>query len=91
MTTLALRPRGARLLVRKDEAEAEIAGIHIPAEAREEPTSGVIVAVGEKQQEFHVEQRILFSRFAGEKLTMDGDTLYFLDAEEVLGYLRAAN
>lgn len=86
---MILNPRGSRLLVKKDEGEAQLAsGLYLPEEARERPTSGTVVAVGPQQGEFAPGNRVIFGQYAGEELKMDSGTLFILDEEEIMGSLR---
>jgi chaperonin GroES len=83
----SLVPRGSRLLVKKDESEEKIGGIVIPAEYRDRPTSGRVVAIGPEQSEFAVGQRVIFGQFSGMDLVTKAGTQYLLDADEILGSL----
>ena len=45
---MALKPLGDRVIVKADEAEAQTAsGLYLATEAKEKPTTGIVVAVGE--------------------------------------------
>ena len=45
---MALKPLGDRVIVKADEAEAQTAsGLYLASEAKEKPTTGVVIAVGE--------------------------------------------
>jgi len=89
-----LIPFGPRILVRKADAPDEVGGIAIPDEAKESPSEGVILDIGEIQElrstalpiSLAVGDTVLFSRFAGTKVEINrNEFVYLLHIEEVFG------
>ena len=94
-----LTPLGERVLVRRvQEAETVRGGIIIPDTAKEKPQEGVVVAVGtgkyDKGQ--HVPMtvkegdRILFGKYSGSDIKLDGQEYLIMREDEVLGVIENA-
>ena len=92
-----VRPLHDRLLVkREDESEEKIGGIIIPDTAKEKPQRGKVVAVGNgkvteegKRVPLDVKSgdRILFGKYSGNEVKIDGDDYLILREEDVLAIL----
>jgi len=86
------------LLRRVEETETVRGGIIIPDTAKEKPQEGVILAVGtgkyEKGQTIPLAvkegDRVLFGKYAGTEIKIDGEELLILREEEILGILSGA-
>jgi chaperonin GroES len=94
-----LTPLHDRILIRRvEEAETLRGGIIIPDTAKEKPQEGVIVAVGtgrhEKGQTIPLAvkegDRVLFGKYAGSEIKIDGEELLILKEDEVFGILTGA-
>ena len=95
MTTL--RPLHDRVLVRRVEAQDDKHGsIIIPDTAKEKPQEGKVIAVGNgkvtdegKKLPLDVKagDRILFGKYSGSEVKIDGDEYLILREEDVLGIL----
>ncbi len=94
-----LTPLHDRLLVRRiEEMETVRGGIIIPDSAKEKPQEGVVVAVGQGKREkgeripLDVKEgdRILFGKYAGNEVKIDGEELLIMREEEILGVLSGA-
>ena len=92
-----VKPLADRLLVKLvDEAETQKGGIIIPDTAKEKPVEGEVVAVGSgktddkgKQHPLTVKtgDRILFGKYSGQEITVDGVEHLILREDEVLGVI----
>jgi chaperonin GroES len=92
-----LRPLHDRILVKRlDEGEQKRGGIIIPDTAKEKPQQGEVRAVGsgkllETGQRTPVEvkagDRILFGKYSGSDIKLDGDEYMILREDEVLAVL----
>ncbi len=92
-----LIPLGDRLLVERLEAEATTAGgIVLPDAAKEKPIEGKIIAVGEGRRNDDGEtiplqvkkgDRILFGKYAGTEVKLDGDEYLIMKEDDVLAIL----
>ena len=92
-------PLHDRVLIRRvEEAETVRGGIIIPDSAKEKPQEGIVIAVGtgkfEKGQTIplavKVDDRVLFGKYAGTEIKIDGDEYLILREEEILGILSGA-
>jgi chaperonin GroES len=95
-----LTPLHDRILVRRvEEADTVRGGIIIPDTAKEKPQEGVVIAVGtgkfEKGQTIPLAvkegDRILFGKYAGNEIKIDGEELLIMREEEVLGILSGSS
>ena len=94
---MKVRPLHDRLLVkREDESEEKIGGIIIPDTAKEKPQRAKVVAVGNgkvteegKRVPLDVKSgdRILFGKYSGNEVKIDGDDYLILREEDVLAIL----
>jgi chaperonin GroES len=93
-------PLHDRILVRRvEEAETTRGGIIIPDTAKDKPQEGEVIAVGKgkineegKVRPLDVKEgdRILFGKYAGTEIKLDGDEYVIMREEEVLGLLSGA-
>src|SRR5579871_5246515 len=97
---MAFRPLGDRVLVRRvEEEEKTKGGIIIPDTAKEKPQEGEVLAVGPgarddsgKLQPLDVEvgNRILFGKWSGAEVKLDGEDLLIMKESDILGVLEPA-
>ena len=95
-----LTPLHDRIVIRRvEEAETTRGGIIIPETAKDKPQEGEIIAVGkgksnEKGEVFPLAvkagDRVLFGRYAGTEVKIDGEDFLIMKEEEVLGILEGA-
>ena len=96
-----LTPLHDRILVRRvEEQETVRGGIIIPDTAKEKPQEGEVIAVGkgkvnEDGKVFPLDvkagDRILFGKYAGTEIKIDGDEFLIMREEEVLGTLQGTS
>ena len=94
------RPLGDRVLVRRVEEDAKSkGGIIIPDTAKEKPQEGEIVAVGPGVRnedgevtppDVKVGDRILFGKWSGTEVRIDGEDLLIMKESDVLGVVVAS-
>jgi chaperonin GroES len=94
---MKIRPLHDRILVKRlDEEEKTKGGIIIPDTAKEKPQEGKVIAVGNgkitedgKTLALEVQKgdRILFSKYAGTEITLEGDEHLILREDDVLAIL----
>jgi chaperonin GroES len=94
---MAFRPLGDRVLVRRvEEEEKTKGGIIIPDTAKEKPQEGEVLAVGPgarddsgKIQPLDVKtgDRILFGKWSGSEVKLDGEDLLIMKESDILGVL----
>ena len=96
---MAFRPLGDRVLVKRvEEEEKTKGGIIIPDTAKEKPQEGEVVAVGPgarddngKLQPLDVKagDRILFGKWSGTEVKLDGKELLIMKESDIMGVLAA--
>ncbi|HEY2709108.1 MAG TPA: co-chaperone GroES [Caulobacteraceae bacterium] len=94
---MAFRPLGDRVLVRRvEEEEKTKGGIIIPDTAKEKPQEGEVLSVGPgarddsgKLQPLDVKvgDRILFGKWSGTEVKLDGEDLLIMKESDILGVL----
>ena len=97
MSNLSVRPLHDRLLIKRlAEDEKTAGGIFIPDTAKEKPQKGTVVAVGsgrvtEDGKAIPLEVKkgdsILFSKYAGTELKLDGSEYLMIREDDVLGII----
>jgi len=97
---MAFRPLGDRVLVRRVEEEAKTkGGIIIPDSAKEKPQEGEVLSVGPGARDesgklqpldVTVGDRILFGKWSGTEVKLDGEDLLIMKESDILGVLDAA-
>ena len=94
---MAFRPLHDRVVVRRLDAEQKTAGgIIIPDTAKEKPQEGEVVAVGPGardeagkriEMEVSVGDRVLFGKWSGTEVKIDGDDLLIMKESDIMGIL----
>ena len=94
---MAFRPLHDRILVRRIEAEEKTAGgIIIPDTAKEKPQQGKVIEVGKGKIEkdgkitpldVKAGDTVLFGKYAGQEIKIDGGEYLIMREEEVLGVI----
>ena len=97
---MSFRPLHDRVLVRRvAEEEKTAGGIIIPDTAKEKPMEGEILAVGSgtrndqgKVEPLDVKKgdRILFGKWTGTEVTMDGEELIIMKESDVMGIIEGS-
>lgn len=83
------QPLGNRVLVeRKEDAQTTASGIIIPDNAKEKPSQGTIVAVGGDVEEISVGDSVVFGKYSGNELALDGTDYLILDADDIFGIIK---
>lgn len=91
------RPLHDRILVKRiDEGEQKIGGIIIPDSAKEKPQQGKVVSVGAGKVkedggrialDVKAGDTILFGKYSGQEIKLDGEEFLIMREEEVLAIL----
>lgn len=92
---MKVRPLADRILVKRVEEETKTAGgILIPDNAKEKPMEGSVVAVGAgkvltdgkvRPMEVKVGDRVLFSKYSGTEIKIEGTEHLILREDDILG------
>lgn len=94
---MKIRPLQDRILVKRLEQEEKTkGGIIIPDTAKEKPAEGKVVAVGTGKMkedgtliplELKVGDRVLFSKYGGNEIKVDGEDFLIMLQDDVLGVI----
>ncbi len=92
---MKLKPLNDRILVKRlEEVNTTKGGIIIPDSAKEKPAEGKVIAVGNGKRgedgkripmEIKPEDRVLFGKYSGTEVKLDGEEYLILREEDVLG------
>lgn len=99
MTTTKVRPLNDRVLVKRmSEEEKTAGGLFIPDSAKEKPARGVVISAGPgkvddngKRTPLEVKSgdKVLFGKYSGTEIKLDGDEHMILREDEILAILEA--
>ena len=92
-----IRPLYDRVVVKRiEEKENKIGGLFIPDSAKEKPQEGEVVAVGKGKRledgklvalDVQKGDRILFGKYSGSEIRLDGEEYMIMREDEILGIL----
>ena len=92
-----IRPLHDRVIVKRVEEETTTAGgIVLPGSAAEKPSEGEVLAVGSGKQldngevralEVKVGDKVLFGKYSGSEVKIDGEELIVMREEDIMGSL----
>jgi chaperonin GroES len=95
-----IRPLYDRIVVKRlEDQEMMQGGLYIPDTAKEKPQEGEVVAIGKGKRledgklvplDVQVGDRILFGKYSGSDIKIDGTEYLIMREDEVLGILEAA-
>ena len=92
-----VRPLHDRIIVQRiEEGEQKIGGIIIPDSAKEKPQQGKVIAAGQVKSkddgkriplDVKAGDKILFGKYAGQEIKLDGNEYLIIREEEGLGVI----
>ena len=90
-----LRPLGDRVVIKKVEVEEKTkSGIVLPSSAQEQPQMAEVLAVGsdilndeKKKDEIKVGDKVIFSKYAGTEIKLDGEEYLIMRESDILGII----
>ena len=92
-----VRPLHDRIIVQRlDEGEQRVGGIIIPDSAKEKPQQGKVIAAGNGKAkddgkriplDVKAGDRILFGKYSGQEITIDGEEYLIMKEDEVLAVM----
>ena len=88
-----IQPLGSRVLVRVlEQPTTTPGGILLPDTAKEKPQRGEVVAVGDDEELIRVEPGdvVLYPKYTGSEVDLDGDEHLILEATDLLAVVRTA-
>jgi chaperonin GroES len=97
---MKLQPLEDRIVVRASEAEeTTVSGLVIPDTAKEKPQQGEVLAIGPGRRseqtgeviplDVAVGDTVIYSKYGGTEVTVDGEDLLILTARDVLAKLKS--
>lgn len=96
---MKIRPLHDRVIVKRVEAERTTAsGIVIPDSAGEKPDQGEVLAIGNgkllengevRKLDVKVGDRVLFGKYSGQTVKVDGQEVLVMREEDIMGVLEA--
>ena len=96
-----IRPLYDRVVIKRiEETETKQGGLYIPDSAKEKPQEGEVVAVGQGKRlesgklaplDVKAGDRILFGKYSGSEIKLDGNDYLILREDEILGILDGAS
>ncbi|MEO8028649.1 MAG: co-chaperone GroES [Bryobacteraceae bacterium] len=94
-----IRPLYDRIVVKRvEDKETKVGGLFIPDSAKEKPQEGEVLAVGKGKRtdsgeiiplDVKAGDRILFGKYSGSEIKIDGEECMIMREDEVLGILEA--
>jgi chaperonin GroES len=94
---MSVRPLHDRIIVQRlEEGEQKVGGIIIPDSAKEKPQQGKVIAVGNGKVkddgtrvalDVKAGDTILFGKYSGQEIKVDGEEYLIMREDEVLGVL----
>ena len=88
-----IEPLGARVLILPSEGESKTSGgILLPETAKEKPQQGTVEAVGDPEEmetNLKVGDRVLFPKYTGTELKLDGKTYLLMNEDDILARLHS--
>jgi chaperonin GroES len=83
--TMKFEPMNKRLLIKREEADERTpGGLFLPPTSREAPQSGAVKAVS-KESGIEVGAKVVFGKYAGTDIKMDGEEYLIIKEEDILG------
>jgi chaperonin GroES len=85
-----IQPLGLRVLVRPVEQEAKTSsGLLLPETAKEKPQIGDVIAIGDDEEiNVKVGQKVLFPKYTGTEIKLDGVEHIIMDATDLLAIVK---
>ena len=89
---MTVKPLGDRVLIKRVEAEEKTkGGIILTSAAQEQPQLAEVIAVGPGTEEVKMEvkagDQVIFSKYAGTEIKLDGEELIILSQKDILAII----
>ncbi|MCF6173456.1 MAG: co-chaperone GroES [Campylobacteraceae bacterium] len=89
---MTFKPLGERVLLQRLEEPTKTAtGIIIPDNAKEKPLNAKVIAISKKianEGIINVGDKVIFAKYAGTELSLDGKDYLVMNQDEILGILK---
>ena len=85
---MKIKPLSDRVLIQPNPAEEKTAaGLIIPDTAKEKPLAGKVVAVGPVKMEVKVGDQVLYGKYAGTEVTVEGETYLIMRQSDIFAII----
>ena len=92
---MTVKPLGERVVIKMVEAEEKTkSGIVLPGSAKEKPQVAEVIAVGsgitsdeKKKDEIKVGDKVIYSKYAGTEVKIDGEELIIIKLADILAVI----
>jgi len=86
---MKIKPLGERVLIKPiSEEKRTEGGLVLPDTSKEKPQKAIVVAVGKLEDvELNVNDRVIFSKYAGTEIKIDSEDYILIDATDILGII----
>lgn len=90
--SFGIKPLGSRVVIKRAVAEEKTAsGIILASQAKEQPQTAEVVAVGpgteDEKIEVAVGEKVIFAQFAGTEVKYDGETYIIISQRDILAII----
>lgn len=83
-----IKPLGDRVVIKRIEAEEKTkSGIVLPGQAKEQPQIAEVLAVANDELGVTVGDRVIFSKYSGTEIKVDGEDYIVVKAEDLLAVI----
>ena len=86
---MRIKPLGERVLIKPiSEEKRTEGGLVLPDTSKEKPQKAIVAAVGKLEDvELNVNDKVIFSKYAGTEIKIDSEDYILIDATDILGII----
>jgi len=86
---MKIKPLGERVLIKPiSEEKRTEGGLVLPDTSKEKPQKAIVAAVGKLEDvELNVNDKVIFSKYAGTEIKIDSEDYILIDATDILGII----
>lgn len=90
MIPMTFRPLAKRILVQPLAPESKVGALYLPENSKEQPQQGTVIAAGQIES-VKVGDTVVFARYGGAEVTLDGQKLLIIEEDNILGVVDPAD
>ena len=84
---MRFRPLGKRVLLKRRTEQTTKTGIYIPDNSKDKPLEGTVVAISDEIENISVGETILYGKYSGSEVVIDGEDYILLLTDDIQGIL----
>ena len=85
---MKIKPLKNKVLLKPEEVkEQKIGNLYIPDTAQEKKTIGKVIAVGPEVEDIKKDDEVLYSKYAGTEIELDGEKYIILEQEDIIAII----